>query len=71
MHHKVDCDLGLGAEQYKKFWSRNSIVETTSYHITVSWWGSIALWCRSLLQKRESVSHDEKEAPHLQPEAEH
>jgi CelD/BcsL family acetyltransferase involved in cellulose biosynthesis len=52
MHHKVDCDLGLGAEQYKKFWSRNSIVETTSYHITVSWWGSIALWCRSLIQKR-------------------
>ena len=71
MHHQLDCNLGLGAEQYKKFWSRNSIIETTSYHITVSAWGRVALRCRTLLQKWRSGSRDQREAPHLQPEAEH
>ncbi|MDY0885795.1 GNAT family N-acetyltransferase [Dongia soli] len=51
MQRRLDCYLGLGAEQNKKFWSRNEVVEIKSYRISVSWWGRAATWLRSMKQR--------------------
>jgi CelD/BcsL family acetyltransferase involved in cellulose biosynthesis len=65
MHHKLDCNLGLGAEQYKKFWSRNEVLEATTYHLAVSWWGKAALRARSLRQQLKAGLPVEKAARRL------
>lgn len=60
MEHKLDCNLGLGAEQYKKFWSRNQVLEATTYNLAVSWWGKAALRARDLRKKQKASLPVEK-----------
>lgn len=67
MQHGLDCNLGLGAEQYKKFWSRNEVLEARTYHLAVSWWGKVALRARSWRQKPETGLPAKKEAERDQP----
>ena len=47
VEQKLDCDFGNGSERYKKFWSRDNIVETSRYLIPNSLWGRVFLQLRS------------------------
>lgn len=47
----LDCELGLGAEPYKLFWSRNQKRTITQRHLVVSRWGLVAFALRRLRQR--------------------
>ena len=47
LEHKLDYDFGNGGEHFKRFWSRDNVIETATYHIAASWWGRAALYLRS------------------------
>lgn len=51
--HKLDYDFGNGGEQYKRFWSRDTVIETATYHIATSWWGRAALYLQRKKAARE------------------
>lgn len=48
----ADCDLGMGAEPYKLFWSRNQKRSITHRHLAVSSWGQLAFALRRLKNLR-------------------
>jgi CelD/BcsL family acetyltransferase involved in cellulose biosynthesis len=51
--HRLDMDLGVGAEPYKRFWSKDNLISTVSLTIPVSAWGRSRFWARELVGRPE------------------
>lgn len=51
----VHCDLGMGAEPYKLFWSRNQKRTITQRRLAVSRWGQVAFVLRRSVQRLKNV----------------
>ncbi len=48
LEHGLNFDFGNGDAHYKRFWSRGSIIETTTYEVPLSWWGFAALQLKAM-----------------------
>ena len=49
--NRMDFDFGVGAEDFKAYWSRGNVLPNTSFQIAATRWGKMAFYVKGLAKK--------------------